>query len=244
MAYETHNTYVAPPSNLDMASPEWADYMQRVRANQAAGAALSARNAAKRDGGITKWLPRLAWGVIGGATGAGALGAMGGGAAATSAAPAAAPSFGLGATNTGAWTAGVGAAPGVVSAAAAPTVAGGGMTFGNLLKAAQVGVPAVTGLIGMRSQNKALDRQSALEQQNLSEQMTMAREQEAYRRQEAERVAAEEARRWQAEEAFRAKQWEAQERDRVELEARRAPRREASQRALLRLQDLLRLGRG
>lgn len=143
--------------------------------------------------------------------------------------------------------AGMGIASAAASSAAPAVVAaktGGGMTFGNLFKLAEVGVPAITGLFGQRSQNRALDRQQQMEQANYAQQIAMARENETYRRSESERVAAEEARRWQAEEAFRQKQWEAQERDRVDLEARREPRRQASQRALLRLQDLLRLGRG
>lgn len=220
MAYERHNTYVAAPTNLDMAGPEWADYQRRIRANQDEGRVIAARNAAKRDGGITKWLPKLAYGVIGAATAGAAAPLFGGGAAASSAAPAVAQSS-------------------VPAAAKA-----GGMTFGNLFKLAEVGVPAITGLLGQRSQNRALDRQQQLEQQNYAQQIAMAREHETYRRSEAERVAAEEARRWQAEEAFRQKQWEAQERDRLDLEARREPRRQAAQQARLRLQDLLRLGRG
>lgn len=229
MAYLKHNTYVAPPSNLDMASPEWADYQQRIRANQAQGREISAENQRRRDGGITKWLPKLAYGVIGAATGGAAAPLFGGGAAAGSAASSAAASV----------------------PATVPAAAGGAMNFGNLLKLGQLAVPAVTGLFGMRSQNRALDRQSQMEQGNLNQQMEMARENEMYRRSEAARVAAEEAKRWQAEEAFRARQLAADEEDRAynrrlleEREARRAPKRAAGQQAMLRLQDLLRLGRG
>lgn len=123
-------------------------------------------------------------------------------------------------------------------------------TMGGLLKLGQLAVPAVTGLLGMRSQSKGLNRQHQIEQANYAQQISMARENEAYRRSEAERVAAEEAKRWSADEMFRSKQYAADEEERTynrrlldEREARRAPRRAASQQALYRLQDLLKLGR-
>lgn len=131
----------------------------------------------------------------------------------------------------------------------APT-GGGGSTFGNLLGLASVGVPAVTSLFGQRSQNRALDKQGAIEQQNYAQQLRMAQDNEAYRRQEAQRVADEERRRWTAEEGYRARQVAADEEERAfnrrlleEREARRAPRRVASQQAMVRLGDLLKLGR-
>lgn len=160
---------------------------------------------------------------------------------------------GLGATAAplvfGASGAAAGAA-GASGGAAPAAVTAGRFTLPSILKMAEIGIPAVTGLIGMRSQNRALDRQSQLEQQALAEQMAYAREQEAIRRQEAERMFAEDQRRWEAEERNRARELSATEEERAyqrrlldEREARRAPYRRASQDALFRLQDILSMGR-
>ena len=185
-------------------------------------------------------------GVVGAAATGGALGALGAGGAAGAAPSASGSGFWSGVT---APTFGGGSAAGA---------AGGGMvsqpasrfTLGGLMKLAEIGVPAITSLFGMRSQNRALDRQSQTEQQNLAEQMAFAREQEARRQQEYERQMTEEARRYDIDERNRQRELTAAEEERAfnrrlleERETRRAPYRQASRDALIRLQDLMRRGR-
>lgn len=149
-----------------------------------------------------------------------------------------------GAAGGAATTAGAAASGGAVPAAV------GRFTLPSILKMAEIGIPAITGVLGMRSQNRALDRQAQLEQQALAEQMTFAREQEAIRRQEAERMFAEDRRRWESEERNRSRELAATEEERAyqrrlmdERESRRAPYRQASQDALFRLRDILGMGR-
>lgn len=125
---------------------------------------------------------------------------------------------------------GGGAAAGGAAAPAVTTAAR--FTLPNILKFAEIGVPAVTSLFGMRAQNNALKQQGALEQRNLQEQMAFAREQEAQRRAEYDRQMAEESRRWDVENQNRARELAAAEEDRAfnrrlieEREARNAQRR-------------------
>lgn len=54
-----------------------------------------------------------------------------------------------------------------VGFSAAPAV-GGGMTLGNFLNIANLGVGGLSSWMGQRSQNKALDRQMALQQQEIN----------------------------------------------------------------------------
>jgi len=130
-----------------------------------------------------------------------------------------------------------------------PAAAAGKFTLGGLIDVAKVAIPAVTGILGQRSQNKALDRQSQREQATYAEQMQMAREQEAYRRAEADRVTQQEERRYHIEQANRAKELAAAEEERAfrrsiddynfrHLQDRDARRQEGR----LRLMDFLRMG--
>lgn len=112
-----------------------------------------------------------------------------------------------------------GGASGAGASAGGPTAAGR-FSLGSLLKLAEVAVPAITGLFGMRSQNQAQDRASGLEQQNLQAQMQWVREQEAQRKSEADRLYSEEQRRWNVEQQNRAKELAALEEERAYARAR------------------------
>lgn len=168
--------------------------------------------------GPATWVPRLAtMGVTAGLGAAAApllFGAMGGGAATGAAAS---------------------TAPAVTTAAR--------FTLPNILRMAEIGVPAVAGIFANRAQGKALDRQSAMEQQNIQAQMDFAREQEAIRRAEAERMFTEDQRRFDTSERNTKEQRDFERRLIEEREARRAPYREASRQALFRLQELINMGR-
>lgn len=240
MAYEVYRSPgVTPPTNLDMNSPEWADYQQRIAADQAAGRAVSDRNAAKSDGGITKWLPKLAYGAIGTAATAGlapVLGSMftGGGAPVSGAMQAA----------------GAATSPAASSAtAAAKTGIGGRLASIFTNPATSALVNAGTSYLANRSQNKANDQARrdtlaanaealALQRQQLEMEMTNANlDREDARAAQAamnelrkrELDAAEEVRAFDREQAqyVRAKD--------EASEARRAPYREAGTKALARL---------
>lgn len=209
------------PASAD--DPQYASYVRTALPQMAA----ADQAALEKSKGRWKTADKFAWGAVASpfvaAAAPAVLGAFSGGGAASGAA-------------------------GSAAGASAPAV-GAGMTFGNMLKLGELGVGAATNILGQRSQNRALNQQQAIDQRNYGEQMQLAREQEAYRRSEADRVAKQEEARWQTEEAYRQKQVAADEEERAysrrlmdEREARRAPKRAAGQAALLRLQDLLRLG--
>lgn len=217
------------PASAD--DPQYASYVKTALPQMAA----ADQAALEKSKGRWRLADKFAWGAVASpfvaAAAPAVLGAFSGGGAASGAGSAA-------------------SAAGSAAGASAPAV-GAGMTFGNMLKLGELGVGAATNILGQRSQNRALNQQQAIDQRNYGEQMQLAREQEAYRRAEADRVARQEEARWQTEEAYRQKQVAADEEERAysrrlldEREARRAPKRAAGQAALLRLQDLLRLGRG
>ena len=203
--------------------------------------------------GLSKWAPRIATAAVGGYLGGVAAPALFGSGAAASGAASSAPATGGGFWSgvsaptfgaAGGATAAASVIPPMVSAPAAR------FTLGNILKMAEVGVPAITGLFGMRSQNRALDRQAQAEQAALAEEIVFAREQEAQRRAEAERMFVEDQRRWEAEERNRGRELAATEEERAfnrrlleERESRRAPLRAAAGPALFRLQELMRMRR-
>lgn len=149
----------------------------------------------------------LAGGAIAGAGLAGAAGAFGSGAA--SAAPAASGSGFWGGVT--APTFGATVAPAATSAGAsmipvaASGAAGGAFTVGDILR---LGTGIGTSALGARASSRALDRQLAAERYGIDQQMQFAREQEEFRRQEAARVAAEDQRRWEAEQAAREREWQ------------------------------------
>lgn len=178
-------------------------------------------NAARRRGQIMKGIV-LPVSLAGGAAAAPSIGSIWGGAsAAASSAPAA---------TTGG------------------TVAGQGFSIGRLLgsKGAQLVTGLGTTLLANRAAGKAQREANALSERTTNAQMALAREQ--YDRENANYSAdrADAERRWAAEEAFRAKQYAADEEERLhtrqladEREARLAPRRELSRQALMRVGQIL-----
>lgn len=123
---------------------------------------------------------------------------------------------------------------------AGSTAAGAGMTFGNLLKLGELGTGIVTNLFGNRSNNRALDRDSMLRQNEFAQQMALLQQQN----QQAQRQ-------WEAEQAQRAQEFAMAAEDRTRrnaLEDAREGRRTTYRTtigdpALLRMRDILRLGR-
>lgn len=192
--------------------------LPRLRAEQAAR-----YQASKRRWGIAD---KFAWGAV-----------------AAPLAVAAAPAvMGAGAASAGA---------GSAAATAGASAAGGGMTFGNLLQLGQLGAGLVTNGLAMRTQGRQANADAIARARELADQTAFTRETEATRR--AEFQAAQDAleRRWLAEQKFEQDKWRVTEDERLhtreladQREARRAPYRAMSQQALLRLGDLLRLGRG
>lgn len=167
-----------------------------------------------------------------------ALAAIGGGSAAAgaAAAPSAPAAGGYGALFGGNGAFLGGAAPHVATTAAR-------FSLPNILRLAEVGVPAVTGLIGMHAQNKANTRQFAAEQGNYNQQLQFAREQESERKAEAARVAAEEARRWAIDQQNQQRQMAAADEERA-FQRRLVEEREArNQQRRMQLADFLRMGR-
>jgi len=222
MAYLKARNYAPPaPTNLDMASPEWAAYQQAVRGSQADDASVYAENARRRDSGVTKWLPRLATGVIGAATGASVLPALFGG----------------------------GAAAATTSAAGAPVVSGaGGTTLGSILNsdALGLGVGAAMNYFGNRSQNQANRYATDVNARNTAETLALERqrlEQEATNanldREDARKLN-------EAINELKRRELDAAEEDRAynrslieARELRAAPRREMSARAMRSLGSIL-----
>lgn len=140
---------------------------------------------------------------------------------------------------------GVASVPGAVGASAAPLgagtvgVGGGAMTFGNLLRLGELGVGLGASLFGQRAQNRALDRDSTQRSQEFAAQMAMLQQQNEFARQQ-----------WDADQAQRAQEFALAQEDRTrrirledEREARAAPFRQARADALIRLRDLMTLGR-
>lgn len=206
--------------------------------------------------GPTTWIPRLAtMGVTAGLGAAAApfllgAGGAGVGAAGSAVAPTASAAGSGGYSSPGVFSGlfggggGAAGAAGSSASAIAPVAASAArFRLGDLFKLAEFGVPAVTQLIGMRSQNRAMDRQAAMEQRTLAEQMAFAREQEAFRRAEADRVAREDQRRWEIEQQNRGRELAAAEEERA-FNRRLIEEREARRnQARLRLADFLRMGR-
>lgn len=113
------------------------------------------------------------------------------------------------------------------------------MTFGNLLRLGELGVGLGASLYGNRVQGRALDRDSAQRAQEFQAQMAMLQQQNAMAQ-----------RQWEAEQAQRAQEFGIAQEDRArrirledEREARMAPFRQARADALIRLRDLMTLGR-
>lgn len=142
-----------------------------------------------------------------------------------------------------------------VEFSAAPSAAGvGGMTFGNLLKLGELGVGLTTNLIGNRQNNRALERDASMRQNEFGQQMAMLQQQNAMARQQWEADQAQRAQEYAALQQDRALQQQDRQRriaeeDRLRAldearEQRRAPYRQMSADALLRMRDLLRLGGG
>lgn len=181
--------------------------------------------------GLAKWAPRIATAGVTGMLGAAAAPFLMGGGVASAAAPAV-----------------QGAATGIPTVAA-PSAAGM-FNFNNILRLGELGAGTVGSLLGQRSQNRALDRQITAQQQDMAAQMAYAREMEARRQQEFDRQQAALDRQHAADEAFRQKQWEAQEEERLygrqiqeEREGRRRNYRSTvGDPALFRMAEILRLG--
>jgi len=159
-------------------------------------------------------------------------------------AAASAPTFGLGAANTGAWATSLPA----LSAGGSTVAPSAGFSIGKLFgsKGAELAAGVGTTLLGQRSANKSQREANALTERTTNAQLALA-ERDAARELEARTLdRSDNQRRWEAEEAFRAKQFAASEEERLharkladELEARRAPRREMSRQALQQVGRLL-----
>lgn len=143
-----------------------------------------------------------------------------------------------------------GSAPGVSQAA-------GRFSLNNLLDLGKLGAGLWGTITGNHANTKATDLARIEQQREFDQQQQMLLAQQAKDKAEKDRVFAESQRQWEADQKFKADQFAASEQDRMrrqqledynlqltkESEARKAPRRAASAGALLRLQDLLRLGR-
>lgn len=150
------------------------------------------------------------------------------------------PTFGMGLGAAG----GAAGANSTIQNTVAPT---GKMSMGNLLRLGELGAGLFGNIFGQRSQNRANDQAARMQQEQFAQQQALL-----------ERQQIEDQRRWEAEEAFRAKQLASQEEERLynrtlsekqqrlldEAEARKAPRRALSQQALMRISELLNARRG
>lgn len=145
-----------------------------------------------------------------------------------------APSLAGGAGGAGAIGAGVGAP---AAATAGRMIAG--LSMGDLVR---LGVGGVTSILGNRSQNRALDRQIGAERYGIDQQMQFAREQEEFRRAEAARVAEEDRRRWEAEQANRERETQLFLEDRARQQRLEDEDRGLRERARLTIGDLIRTG--
>jgi outer membrane lipoprotein SlyB len=126
-----------------------------------------------------------------------------------------------------------------------------GSSFGNLLGLGQLAAGLYGNIAGRNAQTKAAEAAAAEQARQFEIQLGLAKEAERVRQKEQARHDAEALAQWQAQQKLAEDQWKAQEEERLyrrrlqdEAEARKAPRRAASAQALLRLQDLIRLGRG
>lgn len=137
---------------------------------------------------------------------------------------------------------------GSVASNLAPAAARQGFSIGRLLgsKGAELGAGLFTSIMGNRSASRAQRDANALTERTNAAQMALAERQ--FNTEQANFAAdrADAIRRWEAEEAFRAKQFAAEEEERLEQrrlrderEARLAPRREMSRQALLRVGQIL-----
>lgn len=134
-----------------------------------------------------------------------------------------------------------------VGAAGVPAAVGGaasagrlaGLSMGDLLK---LGTGAGMELLGRRSQNRALDRQMAAERYGIDQQLAYAREQEEFRRAEAARVAAEDERRWNTEQANRERELQILMEDRARSQRLEDEDRGRREQARLTIGDLIRRG--
>jgi len=180
-------------------------------------------------------LPAAIFATGGAASGALMAGGAAGGAGAAGAGAGAGASAGAAAGSAGAGAAGAGAAG----------TAGGGMTFGNLLKLGELGVGLGTNIYNNRQNNRAMQNDATMRQNEFAQQMQLVQQQNALAEQ-----------RYQAEQAQRAQEFAMLQEDRQRRiaeenrvraldearEQRRAPYRQLSNDALLRMRDLLRLG--
>lgn len=147
--------------------------------------------------------------IIGGAA---APALFGGGAAAS------APSFGLGAANTGAWASGVGAAPAVAGVAGSTLpAAASGMTMGKILSspALGLGVNSAMSIIGQRAANNATRYQTDRNAEAVAKQIALEEQRLASETSERQAQRVEDQRRWEAEEAYKAKVLAASEEERL-----------------------------
>lgn len=101
------------------------------------------------------------------------------------------------------------------------------------------GASVATGVIGSRAQSGANRRASTMQAKSDADALAFQREQEAQRRREFELTEGEARRRWDAEQAIAEEERSYARRLQDEREARMAPRRAASQAALMRMGDLL-----
>ena len=144
-------------------------------------------------GGLVKWAPRLATAAVGGLAGAAAMPALfGGGTAAT--------------------VAGVPSVAGSTVPAAAS-----GMTIGKILSnpLTSLGVNTITSLLGARSANKANKYAVDRNAEGLARQIAMEEQRIAADAEERRLQRIEDQRRWEAEEAYKAKVLAASEDDRL-----------------------------